>query len=460
MAERETFPIYGQKWSEPLQSILDIFPEALCHLNAEGKAVLLNSSFSEVLGKPGSEILGRKIEELGFSKEVTEAFLKMRDSAQEHRSPAFGEFFLKVPGDAVHLFEAVIVPRLDKEGSPQSYLMMIRDITELRRVKIPILEEEALAPSWRVPLDALFICDTEGRLLYGNSAFEKTSNLSIPELLYKSFLSLVHPEDQAKASALFKEALEGKTVNEELRLTSPGQENTWLNVTLAPLGCASSGLMGVQGKIVNITEKKKVLEQLEKSLGILKRSMRETVQAMAAIVEARDPYTAGHQGRVSRLATAIAEELGFPEERKEQVRLAGLVHDLGKISIPSEILTKPARLNEMEMALVRLHPEVAYRILKEIELLNPIGEMVLQHHERLDGSGYPKGLKGDKLSLEGKILAVADVVEAMSSYRPYRPALGVSKALEEINENKGRLYDPAVVEACTRIFQERGFRLD
>ena len=460
MAEWETFSIYGEKWSEHLQSILDIFPDALCHLNAEEKVVLLNSSFSEILGKPGSELLGRKIEELGFPKEVTGAFLKMRDSAQETRSPAFREFFLKVPGDAVHLFEAVIVPRLDKDGSIRSYLMMIRDITELRRVKIPILEEETLAPSWKVPLDALFICDMEGRLLYGNSAFERICNLSVPHFLYQRFSALVHPEDQAKASALFKEALEGRAVNEELRLLPPGEENTWLNVTLVPLSCASGVLMGVQGRAADITEKKRALEQLEKSLGTLKRSMRETVQAMAAIVEARDPYTAGHQGRVSRLATAIAEELGFPEERKEQVRLAGLVHDLGKISIPSEILTKPARLNEMEMALVRLHPEVAYRILKEIELLSPIGEMVLQHHERLDGSGYPSGLKQDQLSLEGRILAVADVVEAMSSYRPYRPALGINKALEEINENKGRLYDPVVVEACTRIFQKGAFRFD
>lgn len=457
MSEQEAFPWNNENLNEHLQSVLDIFPEALCHLNTEGKVTFINSSFSEIIGKPKADLTGRRIEELGFPQEITQALLKMESSVEEQGTPAFGEFFLKVPEDAVHLFEAVIAPHLGKERTIKGYLMIIRDITEPKRARIPLLPEEELAPPWKMLLDAFFICDMEGRLLYGNSTFERIFHLSPFQLLFENFLSLVLPEDREKAAVLFREAREGQVVKGEMRFRPPGQGEIWLEVTLAPLGCSAFGLMGVQGVAVDITEKKKALERLERSLDVLKRSMRETVQAMATIVETRDPYTAGHQERVARLATAIAEGLGFSEERREMVRLAGLVHDLGKIAIPSEILTKPAKLNAMEMALVRLHPEVSYRILKEIEFLRSIGEVVLQHHERLDGSGYPRGLKEGQISMEARILAVADVVEAMASYRPYRPALGIGKALEEINENKGRLYDPEVVEACTRIFRQNLF---
>lgn len=177
---------------------------------------------------------------------------------------------------------------------------------------------------------------------------------------------------------------------------------------------------------------------------------------MAATVELRDPYTAGHQRRVAGLASAIAKQMSLSDEQSEVIRLAGLVHDLGKINVPSDILSKPGRLSEAEFSLVKAHAQAGYDILKEIEFPWPIAKIVHQHHERINGSGYPRGIEGESIRLEARILAVADVVEAMISHRPYRPALGVDRALEEISKNRGESYDPEVVDACLAFFAESG----
>lgn len=186
--------------------------------------------------------------------------------------------------------------------------------------------------------------------------------------------------------------------------------------------------------------------------------MNQAVDLLSSATELRDPYTAGHQRRVADLACAIAQELGFSEDRVQGLRVAALVHDFGKsLAVPGEILSKPGRLTKEEMNLIRAHPEVGYEILRKIEFPWPVAETVRQHHERLDGSGYPQGLRGEGILLEARILAVADVVEAMASHRPYREALGLEKALAEIETGKGRLYDPRVVDGCLRLFRDRGF---
>ena len=191
----------------------------------------------------------------------------------------------------------------------------------------------------------------------------------------------------------------------------------------------------------------------------LRRSLEGTATTLAHVVEIRDPFTSGHQRRVAALAAAIAEEMGLPRDRIHAVRTAALLHDLGKIAVPAEVLNKPGHLNDLERDLVREHPAAAYRILREVPFPYPVAEIVLQHHERLDGSGYPKGLKGEEILLEARILAVADVVEAMLSHRPYRPPYPLGEVLEEIETKKGIAYDPQVVEACLRLFKEKGFVL-
>lgn len=177
------------------------------------------------------------------------------------------------------------------------------------------------------------------------------------------------------------------------------------------------------------------------------------IRAMSKAVESRDPYTAGHQQRVADIAAVIAARMDFPEERIMYLKMAGSIHDIGKISVPAEILSKPGRLSQSEMNIIREHPLTGYEILKEIEFPYPLAEIVYQHHERIDGSGYPSGLKGDHIHPDAKILAVADVLEAMASHRPYRPALGISIAMEELTKNKGRFYDPEVVDVCCRAIE-------
>jgi len=198
-------------------------------------------------------------------------------------------------------------------------------------------------------------------------------------------------------------------------------------------------------------------EELKRNYERYRRALYETVDAIALISERRDPYTGGHQRRVALLSSAIAKELKLSNYDIEGIYLTGLLHDIGKISIPLSILSKPSRLNNPETMIIKLHPQDAYEILKAIEFPWPVAQTVLQHHERLDGSGYPSGLKGNEIILNAKILGVADVVEAMSSHRPYRPAVGLNKALKEILRNKRLLFDPKVVDACLKVFNEKKF---
>lgn len=206
-----------------------------------------------------------------------------------------------------------------------------------------------------------------------------------------------------------------------------------------------------------IADREKAESELKESFKKLRKTLDGIVHAMAIVGEARDPYTAGHQRRVAELAAAVADEVGLEFGKIEGIRIAGLLHDIGKISVPSEILSRPGRLTEIEFSFIKSHPQVGYDVVKGIEFPWAIADIVLQHHERIDGSGYPHGLKGDEILIEAKILGVADVVEAMSSHRPYRPALGIDKALAEILKNRGVLYDTEVVNACVKVFAERGF---
>jgi putative nucleotidyltransferase with HDIG domain len=217
----------------------------------------------------------------------------------------------------------------------------------------------------------------------------------------------------------------------------------------------------------DITERKQAEKSLRKSEEELKlsnqklqKTMKSTIQAIALILEKRDPYTAGHQERVTKLACAIAKEINLSPDKIERLYMAGILHDIGKINVPTEILSKPGGLSEIEFKLIRTHPQIADDILKKMELPWEVSLIVLQHHERMDGSGYPSGLSGEAILPEARILAVADVVEAMASHRPYRPALGLDKALEEITQNRGKLYDPQVADACIILFKQKGFKLE
>jgi len=214
-------------------------------------------------------------------------------------------------------------------------------------------------------------------------------------------------------------------------------------------------------KMKNIEEKKDQLEkELQQSYGKLEKLIEGIAYSITEIVEIRDPYLRGHHQRVSQLATAIAQEMKLPQDKIEGVKIASLVHDVGKVNLPTEIVSKPSALVEVEFNLLKNHPRTGYEILKKVDFPWPIAEIVFQHQEKIDGSGYPRGLKGAEILIEAKILGVANVVEAMSSYKSYRPALSMDESLTEISKYKNILFDPEVVDACLKLFKEKGFKFE
>jgi len=263
------------------------------------------------------------------------------------------------------------------------------------------------------------------------------------------WMKIIHPEDRVFLEKTFNEPDFFKQPM-EMRLIGKGGESVWMEQIVVPLYDEEGNLIALDGIARDITERKRAARKIEDLLN-------QVVMAFSSAMELRDPYTAGHQRRVTELALAIAQEMGLSGEQLKGLQVASLLHDIGKgLFVPAEILSKPGQLTVWEMALIKIHPQAGYEVLKKVDFPWPVAEIVHQHHERLDGSGYPQGLKDKDILLEAKIIAVADVVEAMSSHRPYRPSLGTEKALEEIEAQKGVLYDPQVVEACLRVFA-RGF---
>ncbi len=257
-------------------------------------------------------------------------------------------------------------------------------------------------------------------------------------------------EAAKRADQMDKDAAERVRVERELRLARIEIDHL-VDKRTEQLARANDELHG------KVLETRRSEDYLQNSLDRLERSLEGTFKAMAMTLELRDPYMAGHQIRVSGLAVALAQEMSLPWEKIEGLRLAGLIHDIGKIATPAEIMAKPRRLSKSEFQLVKDHPRVGYEMVKDIAFPWPVAHIILQHHERLDGSGYPEGLAGDAVLPEARILAVADVVEAVCSLRPYRPALGIEKALEEIRKGRGLRYDARVVDVCIRLFREGRF---
>ncbi len=281
----------------------------------------------------------------------------------------------------------------------------------------------------------------------------------VEEIIGKTPFDLMPPvQERERFKAILAEKkhfwlLENAFLHKDGRIVS-------LETSAAPMFDAQGVFNGYRGIDRDITERKEAEKERQSNAAKLEQILLQTIEAIAATVEARDPYTAGHQRRVAVLASAIARELGISDDKLHGLYLAASIHDLGKIRIPAEILSKPGKLNPVEFELIKTHPQAGYDIIKDLQFPWSIAQMVLQHHERLNGSGYPQGLKAEQILLEARILAVADVVEAMSSHRPYRPGLGLDSALEEIARQRGVLYDPAVVDSCIALFKEKKFAFE
>jgi PAS domain S-box-containing protein/putative nucleotidyltransferase with HDIG domain len=291
----------------------------------------------------------------------------------------------------------------------------------------------------------------DAKIKFVNPRLVKMWGGSADDLLEKPITDFLHPNEIPKVLGRYKKRMAGKRVPAIYETIMLRKDGSNINVEL------NAGLSQYRGQKADQVFVRDITER--KQAQTWRKVLEGSIEAIAMTLEMRDPYTAGHQQRVSRLACAIAEELELSEEKIDGLRIAGLIHDLGKVTVPAEILSKPGKLTETEFSIIKNHPQVAYDILKKIDFPWPVADIVLQHHEYLDGSGYPQGLKEKEILLEARILIVADIIEAMASHRPYRPALGIDKALDEVKFGKGTKFDVSVVDACLAIFS-KAFKLE
>jgi len=341
-------------------------------------------------------------------------------------------------------------------------LGIARDITERKKVeeKLRASEEKYRNLVENIP-DILVRIDSKGKITYMSKSFESLTKYHRQEVEGKDIKDLLVPESYKKAMERVRKWMKGAKSLPPYEIKVKSRDGRIIPFELNTSPIIENGkLKAIQVIARDVTERKQMREELQKSLEKLQKSLRSTVYALASLVEIRDLYTANHQKRVTKLSLAIAREMGLSEKIINGLELAAALHDIGKMKVPAEILTKPGKLNGKEYAMIKDHPQIGYDILRKIEFPWPVAEIVLQHHERMDGSGYPNGLLGKDIMLEARILAVADVVEAMSSYRPYRAAKDIKMALEEISRNRGLLYDPDVVDACLRVFIEKRFKFE
>jgi PAS domain S-box-containing protein len=430
---------------EIFRSFMEYSPIYVFFKDENIRAIHLSKNYEKMLGKPVAELLGKNMDDL-FPSELAKCMVAddMRILKEGKRVNVEEEFNGR--------FYSTIKFPIFIDGKQPYLAGYTIDISDRKHA------EELYRTVVESSLAAVFIVQ-DGKLRYTNDTTIIYSGYSSEELIGQRSEILVHPEDREMLRIKIREMLLRKDVSPcEFRVVTKDGRIKWILQIFSPI--MHEGKPAILGNAIDITERKQAGEQLKQSLEQLRRAVETTIQVLALAVETRDPYTAGHQQRTTNLARAIATEMGLPTEKIEGIRMAGHIHDIGKISVPAEILSKPTKLTEIELSLIQEHAQHGYDILKDVVSAWPLAEMVYQHHERMDGSGYPRRLKGEEILIEARILAVADVVESMASNRPYRPSLGIDAALEEIEKNSGTLYDNTVADACLRIFREKRFRLE
>jgi len=335
----------------------------------------------------------------------------------------------------------------------------LHDITERKSADYNLRVALEKYRSLAAYVDSIYLVDRDCTYLFMNSRHLKRFGLSLDEVVGKRYGEFHTVED---AREFAKDVIEVcDTCQEITKEHVSNRDGRYFLRTFTPIISPSQNGVISQVAVIakDITEIRVGEIKLRETLASLRRAVETTINVMVAAVESRDPYTAGHQHRSAHLAVAIAAEMGLSSDKIDGLRTAGSIHDIGKLSIPAEILSKPSKLSDIELMLIREHARKGYEILKDVESPWPLAQIVYQHHERMNGSGYPRGLKGEEILMEARILSIADVVEAMASHRPYRPSLGIDTALDEIEKNKVGYYDDAVVDACLRLFREKGFKL-
>jgi PAS domain S-box-containing protein/putative nucleotidyltransferase with HDIG domain len=436
-------------------TIIDSLPGVFYFFDDQGRWRRWNSYLEQVTGYSGGDLLQIKPvdlfennDKLLIEKAIQEVLLKGEAVVE-------ADLLLKDGSKIPYLFTGRRITLGDND-----YVLGVGiDVSELKRAEEALRVSEANYRNiFENAAEGIFQTTPEGRFLSANPALAQMLGFTSPAEMIDSVTDVGQYHVDAGQRPLFKRILEeqGAVQGFEIQYNRPDGKRLWTSIN-ARIVHGPQGEVYYEGFVEDITARKMAEDSLKDSYTRLRKTLTGIVTALAVTVEMRDPYTAGHQHKVDRLACAIAREMGLAEEQIEGLSVAGSLHDIGKINVPAEILSMPGKLNAIQFQIIQSHPQVGFTILQGIEFPWPVGLAVAQHHERMNGSGYPFGLSGPDIILEARILAVADVVEAMASHRPYRPALGIEKALEEISLNRGILYDSEAVDACVRLFTEKGF---
>ncbi len=441
------------------RSLVETLPNiAVQGYDRDRRVIFWNAASETLYGWTRQEALGRKLEDLIIPAPMRDGVVQaVTDWAERGIPIPAGELVLQHrDGGPVHVYSSHVM-LVNSRGEPEMHCVDIdlrpRDVAE-RAAR----ESEA---RFRAILEqnvaGIFLL-VGGRVRFANRRAERILGLEPGAGMNRDVLDFVAPPEREAVQANIARVLSGEVPATERVLLGLRADGSTIEIGVHTSLAEVNGERGVVGMIEDVSERLRSQQAIQDYVCRLEKSVMTTLQAVSAMVELRDPYTAGHQRRVGDLAAAIGVEMGFSPHAVSGLRLMGYVHDIGKIAVPAELLTRPTRLTHTEFSLIKEHSAGGHAVLKDIEFPWPVAEVILQHHERMDGSGYPRGLAGEQVLMEARIIAVADVVEAITSHRPYRAGLGIDRALEEIALGRGRLFDEAVVDACTALFRDKGYR--
>jgi PAS domain S-box-containing protein len=437
--------------------LIESSPIGIVTCNAKGGVISVNTAAAHLTGATVTQLASQNLHEIESWK--ASGLLSLVEQALATNRLADREFHIPFTTDGMDAWiRARIIPFEFRSG--RHVLALLSDIRERHEVERALAEVQARyrALVENQSLVGIFLVDG-GKILYHNRRADEIFGYQPGELVGQPMQVHVVDEDWPAAERAVQGVLSGEIPT--LKVEFRGRRKDGGEVLISAHGTLGyhSGQPMLIGVLLDITEQRLAEQQIKHHVAQLEAAFMRTVDVATTLSEIRDPYTAGHERRVAEIAVAIGAELGFDARRQQGLRIAGGLHDVGKMSIPTEILSKPGKLTAVEYLMIKGHPQVSYEILKNVEFPWPVAQVALQHHERMDGSGYPQGLKGEEILLEARIMSVADVVEAMSSHRPYRTGLGIDKALTEIERGRGSAYDPVVVDACLKLFRELDYEL-
>ena len=442
-----------KEYKKRFRDLDNLLPEAIFETDQKLNIKFANKNFFRISGYSEDDIKkGLSILQLLSSESLASAQENIAKIIKGVKTGPNRYKIIKKNGRTIYgLTNSIAI--YDSEGNFSGLRITGLDITKKKNQEDALkASEERYKSLFKSSLDGVYQTTLEGRYIDINPALIKMLGYgSRKELLKVNVAKQIYLSSKARPSIDER----GKTFIAQFRK----KDCTIIWVEVSSRVFYKNGKPDHhEGIVRDITRRIETEENLKQSYEKLQKTLNGAIKTLAYIVETKDPYTSGHQVRVAKLSVAIANELGLSKEKVSAISVASLIHDIGKISVPASILSKPSTLTELEFAMVKLHSQIGYDILKEIDFGYPIADIVLQHHERLNGSGYPKGLKGNDIMIEARIIAVADTVESMASHRPYRPALGIDKALKELEEGSGVLYDKDVVDTCIRVFRENKFK--